>query len=322
MRRSGAKPSLGEEPASVSAPAATSGWRIFRGEEGWPQSLTELPAVDEAEPQVLFGFGARDLLTEFDPDRTVTIVGSRRSGSYGREVARELGFGAASAGLLVVSGMALGCDSAAHEGALDANGATIAVLGGPADVPYPRSKEPLYRRILASGGAVISEQPSGTETHPSFFPARNRIMAALAGWVVIVEGAHRSGTQHTVKQAAKLGREVLAVPGPVNSSLSELPNELLSEGAPVVRDAQDLLDHVLGPGQTQVRGVGPELESELLAALIAVEGGAGTCDAVAMQLDLDGNAAAVALARLELMGYVAGSAVGRYSRTQLTPPLP
>ena len=114
-------------------------------------------------------------------------------------------------------------------------------------MPYPRSKEPLYRRILASGGAVISEQPSGTEIYPAHFPARNRIMAALAGFVVIVEGAHRSGTQHTVKQAARLGREVLAVPGPVNSSLSELPNELLSEGAPVVRDAQDLLDHVLGP---------------------------------------------------------------------------
>jgi len=306
----------------VSGAAGTDGWRIRRGDARWPESLAELSAVDEREPKALFGFGDRELLSQFEPERTVTIVGSRRSGSYGREVARDLGFGAASAGLLVVSGMALGCDSAAHEGALDANGATIAVLGGPADVPYPRSKEPLYRRILASGGAIVSEQASGSEVHPSFFPARNRIMAALAGWVVIVEGAHRSGTQHTVKQAAKLGREVLAVPGPVNSTLSELPNELLSEGAPVVRNAQDLLDHVLGPGQTQVRGVGPDLEPELLEALIAVEGGAGTCDAVAVQLGLEGNTAAVSLARLELMGYVAGDAVGRYARTQLSPPLP
>lgn len=295
-------------------------WRIRRTDPGWPECLSELPAVDDKEPESLYGFGNLGLLSELDPDRTVTIVGSRRSGTYGREVARDLGFGAASAGLLVVSGMALGCDSSAHEGALDANGATVAVLGGPADEPYPRSKAPLYRRILSSGGAVVSEQPSGTEVHPGFFPARNRIMAALAGWVVIVEGAHRSGTQHTVRQAAKLGREVLAVPGPVNSTLSELPNELLSEGAPVVRDAQDLLDHILGPGQTQVRGVGPELEAALLEALVAVEAGAGTCDAVAMSLGLDGNDAAVALARLELMGYVAGNAVGRYSRTQLSPP--
>lgn len=296
-------------------------WAMKRGEEGWPTCLSELPAVDEKEPAAIYGLGERSLFTDVDPDRTVTIVGSRRSGAYGREVARELGFGAASAGLLVVSGMALGCDSAAHEGALDANGSTLAVLGGPADSPYPRSKEPLYRRILASGGAVISEQPSGAETYPALFPARNRIMAALAGFVVIVEGAHRSGTQHTVKQAAKLGREVLAVPGPVNSSLSELPNELLSEGAPLVRDAQDLLDHVLGPGQTQVRGVGPALEPELAETLLAIESGAATCDAVAIQLGLDGNGAAVALARLELMGYVAGDAVGRYSRTQLSPPL-
>ncbi len=296
-------------------------WRVSRREEGWPDCLTELPAVEEEEPELLYGAGAKELLTEADPDRTVTIVGSRRSGSYGREVARELGFAAASAGLLVVSGMALGCDSAAHEGALEANGATLAVLGGPADVPYPRSKEPLYHRILTSGGAVVSEQPSGTQVHPSFFPARNRIMAALAGWVVIVEGAHRSGTQHTVKQAIKLGREVLAVPGPVNSSLSELPNQLLSEGAPIVRDAQDLLDHVLGPGQTQVRGVGPELEPSLLEALLAVEAGARTCDAVAVALGLGGHDAAVALARLELTGYVAGDAVGRYARTQLSAPV-
>jgi DNA processing protein len=146
-------------------------------------------------------------------------------------------------------------------------------------------------------------------------------MAALARWVVIVEGAHKSGTHHTVRQSVKLGREVLAVPGPVNSSLSELPNQLLAEGAPVVRDAQDLLDHVLGPGQTQVRGVGPELEPELREAMASVEAGARTCDSVAIGLGLDGTAAAVALARLELLGYVTGDATGRYERTQLTPPL-
>ncbi len=154
-------------------------------------------------------------LAEADPDRTVTIVGSRRSGAYGREVARELGFGAASAGLLVVSGMALGCDSAAHEGALDANGATVAVLGGPADYAVPALEgaalpaHPGLRRRGHLGAAVRAPR-----SIRRMFPARNRIMAALAGFVVIVEGAHRSGTQHTVKQAARLGREVLAVPGP------------------------------------------------------------------------------------------------------------
>lgn len=297
-------------------------WKMTPRDRDWPESLSELAAVDLGEPAELYGVGSREVLTGADPERTVTIVGARRSGTYGREVARDLGYGAASAGLVVVSGMALGCDSAAHEGALDANGTTIAVLGGPADVPYPRSGEPLYRRILAGGGAILSEQPPGTKILPAFFPARNRIMAALAGWVVIVEGAHRSGTQHTVRQAIKLSREVMAVPGPVNSTLSELPNQLLADGALLVRDAQDLLDHILGPGQTQVRGVGPELEPELREALIRVEAGAGTCDAIAVQLGLDGHAAAVTLARLELMGYVAGDSVGRYSRTQLASPLP
>ena len=300
--------------------APLSPWRLRPGEGSWPACLADLDEVGEGQPAVLHGLGRRELVEGVDPDRTVTIVGSRRSGTYGRGVARELGSGAAAAGILVVSGMALGCDSAAHEGALDAGGSTIAVLGGPADIPYPRSKEPLYRRILASGGAVVSEQASGAGVQPGFFPARNRIMAAFAGAVVIVEGSHRSGTSHTVRQAAKLGREVLAVPGPVNSSLSELPNELIREGARPVRDAQDLLDEMLGVGETQVRGVGPELEPELSEALLAVESGAATCDAVAMRLKTEGSAAAVALARLELMGYVTGDAVGRFERTQLIPP--
>ena len=180
------------------------------------------------------------------------------------------------------------------------------------------------RSTAASWPRAGRSSPSGrpgTEVYPRFFPARNRIMAALAGWVVIVEGAHRSGTQHTVRQAAKLGREVLAVPGPVNSSLSELPNELLSEGAPVVRDAQDLLDHVLGPGQTQVRGVGPELEPELskrCSRSRAVPAPATRWRSSSGSRQRRGGR----LARLELMGYVAGDAVGRYSRTQLSPPLP
>ncbi|MDQ2676387.1 MAG: DNA-protecting protein DprA, partial [Actinomycetota bacterium] len=140
--------------------------------------------------------------------------------------------------------------------------------------------------------------------------------------VVIVEGTYKSGTHHTVRQALRLGREVLALPGPVNSSLSELPNQLLAEGAIVVRDAQDLLDTVLGAGRTQLRGVGAALEGDLRAALAAVESGASTHDALALALGLDAGAAAVALARLELLGYVAADANGRLMRTQLRPPLP
>jgi DNA processing protein len=265
-------------------------WVLRPDERDFPACLAEL---DERTPQAIYGVGAREVVTGIDPDRAVTIVGARRADPYGQGVAHELGFGAAAAGMVVVSGMALGCDSAAHEGALAAGGTTIAVLGNGPDVPYPRSKAALYRRILDEGGAVIGEQPPGTHPAPGLFPRRNRIMAALSGLTVVVEGAFRSGTRHTADEAARLGREVAAVPGQVTSRLSELPNDLLHDGAAVVRDAQDLL---------------------------AVESGASTCDAVALATGSGGRGAAVALARLELMGYVAAGPDGRYTRTGLGVP--
>ena len=292
-------------------------WTTARGERGYPACLLELGSK---APERLHGLGRRELLAGHDPDEAVTIVGSRRSGAYGLGVARDLGFGAAAAGLVVVSGMALGCDSAAHEGALDAGGATIAVLAGGVDVPSPSSKVRLYRRILAAGGAVISEHSLGTAPTRGAFPERNRIMAALSRVVVVVEATHRSGTRHTAERAEDLGREVGAVPGPVTSALSELPNDLIRDGATMVRDTQDLLDLGLGVGRVSVRGVGAELEPSLRAALRAVEKGGASCDAVASAAGIAGSQAAVALARLELMGYVRGDAVGRYSRTSLRPP--
>jgi DNA processing protein len=297
--------------------SAARAWCVRRADPEFPQCLREL---GDRAPETLHGVGARELLTEIDPASTVTIVGARRAGGYGRGVARELGHGAAAAGLVVVSGMALGCDSEAHAGGLDARGTTIAVLGNGPDLPYPRSKAPLYRRILAAGGAIVAEQPPGREPQPQFFPARNRIMAALAGLTVVVEGAIRSGTRYTAEEAADLGRQVGAVPGPVTSTLSELPNDLLHAGAAVIRDPQDVLDLLLGVGQAAVRRVGPALEPELAVALAAVESGSGTCDAVALETGAGGRDTAVALARLELMGYVEAEAGGRYSRTVLRVP--
>jgi DNA processing protein len=293
------------------------GWVLRPSDEGFPASLTDL---GDRAPGVIHGLGNRDLARELQPDRAVTIVGARRSGAYGRGVAHEIAYGAAAAGLVVVSGMALGCDSAAHEGALAAGGETVAVLGSGPDVPYPRSKAPLHRQILESGGAVIAELPPGTQPRPAFFPQRNRIMAALGGVAVIVEGAHRSGTRHTATEAVDLGRDVAAVPGPVTSTLSELPNDLIRDGATLVRDTQDVLDLGLGIGATAVRSVGPELDDGLDGVLAAVEGGAATCDAVAIATGASGHRAAVGLARLELMGYVVAGAGGRYARTTLKTP--
>ena len=202
----------------------------------------------------------------------MTIVGSRRASSYGLGVAEELGRLLAAAGLVVVSGMARGIDAAAHRGALAAGGTTLAVLGGGADVVYPASERRLYREILASG-AAISEAPPGQRPEPGAFPKRNRIMAALGAITVVVEAAQPSGSLITARRALDLGRHVGAIPGPVTSRVSEGTNDLIVDGAGLIRGAQDVLDRLLGVGIEAVRRCGPPLEPDL--ARVAGGGRAG-----------------------------------------------
>ncbi len=269
-------------------------------------------------PRALIGRGDPALLAGLAPEGAVTVVGARRASTYGREVARELGRELAAAGLAVVSGLAFGVDSCAHRGALE-SGLTIAVLGCGADVAYPAAHRSLWRRICETG-VVLSELPPGTGAWRWTFPARNRIMAALAGMTVVVEAAERSGSLITADLAADLGRDLGAVPGPVTSRMSAAPNNLLAGGACVVRNAQDVLDAMLGPGARRVERFGPRLEATQQAVLIAVEGGSETCDAIAADLDLGGGEVAAALAGLEAHGYVSCSMVGVFSRTLLQPP--
>jgi DNA processing protein len=266
-------------------------------------------------PRTLIGRGDPGLLDGLEPFGAVTVVGSRRATSYGREVARELGRELASAGMVVVSGLAFGIDGCAHRGAIDA-GRTIAVLGCGPDNAYPAAHRSLWRRICAEG-LVLSELPPGAAPWRWTFPARNRIMAALAGMTVVVEAAARSGSLITADLAADLGRDLGAVPGPVTSRASAGPNNLLAGGACVVRDAQDVLDAMLGPGVKRLDRGGPVLADGLAAVLAAVERGESSCDAVAVALGLSGADTATALARLELLGYVTCSTMGIYSRTLL-----
>jgi DNA processing protein len=217
-------------------------WACCRHSDLYPAQL--LDAADA--PWALIGRGESRLLDGIEPSGTVTIVGSRRATAYGREIARELGWKLAEAGMVVVSGLAFGIDASAHRGALD-SGRTVAVLGCGPDVAYPASNRSLWRRICEEG-LVISELPPGATPWRWTFPARNRIMAALAGMTVVVEAAARSGSLGTADLAADLGRDLGAVPGPVTSSASAGPNDLLAAGAQVVRGAQDVLDALLGPG--------------------------------------------------------------------------
>lgn len=271
-------------------------------------------------PWALVGRGAADLLDGLEPFDMVTIVGARRATSYGREVARELGRELATAGMVVVSGLAFGIDGCAHRGAID-TGRTIAVLGCGPDVAYPAAHRALWRQICENG-VVISEFPPGAAAWRWTFPARNRIMAALAGITVVVEAATRSGSLITAEIAADLGRDLGAVPGPVTSRASAGPNNLIADGAHVVRCARDVLDAMLGPGVRRAGEVGPNLDPRLADVLTAVEAGKSGCDAVAATLGLSGADAAAALTRLELHGYVTCSSMGVYERTTLEVPGP
>ncbi len=294
------------------ARAAT--WACCRHDSLYPTGLRD---ADDA-PWALFGKGDPELLADLRPDAAVTVVGARRASSYGRDVARELARELAAAGLAVVSGLAFGIDACAHRGALEA-GLTIAVLGCGIDVAYPAAHRSLWRQI-GERGLVLSELPPGVGAWRWSFPARNRIMAALAGMTVVVEAAERSGSLITADLAADLGRDLAAVPGPVGSRLSAGPNNLLAGGACVVRDAQDVLDAMLGPGARQVERSGPPLEPLQLDILDALDRGGETADAIAADLDISGAEAAAALAGLEALGYLSCSLLGSYSRTLLRPP--
>lgn len=226
-----------------------SAWSAERVRDGGQaQGLTPRCACDPAFPAAL-----RDLT---DPPPTVWIrgdeshfaacpqhalgiVGTRRPTLTGRDAARRIAAGVGRSGGVIVSGMALGIDAAAHEGALSVGSPTIAVLASGADLPTPRSHAALYGRIL-DRGVVISEMPPGTHPFKWSFPARNRLIAALSQGTLVVEAPLRSGALITVTQASDIGRSIYAVPGSLASDTCEGSNRLLVDGAGAVVDAGDV----------------------------------------------------------------------------------
>ncbi|PZR90655.1 MAG: DNA-protecting protein DprA [Candidatus Nephthysia bennettiae] len=185
----------------------------------------------------------------------VAIVGARRPSPYGEAVAERLATDLAHAGAVVVSGLAIGVDTAAHEGALLAEGCTVAVLGSGVDVVYPVANADLARRLLAAGGALVSEFPEGTPPRREHFPRRNWTIAALSQVVVVVEAAEGSGSLITADAALHLGKQVMAVPGSVFSPLSVGCHQLLRDGAALVQNARDVLAEISGPGEVLPLGV-------------------------------------------------------------------
>jgi DNA processing protein len=261
------------------------------------------PLVDDPDPPaVLFVRGSLDALSA----RRVAIVGTRRCTWAGRLVARALGQELAAAGVCVLSGLALGIDGEAHRGALTGTGTVppVAVVGTGLDIVYPRRHQQLWADVAATG-AVVSEYPLGTPAERWRFPARNRIIAALAEVVVVVESGARGGSMHTVDAALERDRAVLAVPGPVRSAASVGTNGLLAAGCPPCRDASDVLV-ALGLTPTEVAAVppaGPD-DPDQVRVLDTLGWEPATLDELAERLGAPLGPVAVHLTRLANGGWV------------------
>jgi DNA processing protein len=293
-----------------------------RHDAAYPAQLLDDPSA----PAVLHVRGAEDALTRLvggaDAERApcaVAVVGARRAGPEALEMARGLGRSLSAAGVTVVSGLALGVDSAAHEGALEGGGRTVAVLATGADRTYPRTKHALGER-LARGGAIVSELPPGTPPFRWAFPARNRIIAGLAQLTVVVEAAERSGSLITADFASQLGREVAAVPGRASSPRCRGTNLLLRDGAHLVLEPADILEGLLGVEVARAAAraaaadapAGPPLGEHLRAVRDAVADGRGTAGAITTDPE-QLLAVLAALSELELLGEIRRGPGGAYA---------
>jgi DNA processing protein len=201
---------------------------------------------------------------------TVAIIGTRKPTAYGQEVASTLSYDLAKRGVVIMSGLALGIDAIAHKAALEANGTTIAVLANSVDQITPHTNRDLGEKIIANGGAILSEYEPPTDARKHMFLARNRIISGLSDAVIVVEAAARSGTLATVTFALEQGKEVFVVPGNITSPLSAGCNALLKQGAHVVTCAEDVLE-TIAPQLLKAQSIIPlgstPLESTIITLL-------------------------------------------------------
>lgn len=231
-------------PADAALLARTRDWLAEPGnalltlaDAGYPQSLLDIPDP----PLLLYVKGRCDLLSR----PAIAIVGSRNATAQGRLNAENFAAALSQAGLIIISGMALGIDTAAHHGCLRAAGTTIAVIGTGADLVYPARNRALAHEIAAHG-AIVSEYPLGTPGIASNFPRRNRIISGLSRGVLVIEAAAQSGSLITARMAGEQGRDVFAIPGSIHAPLAKGCHELIRQGALLVESARDILDALPG----------------------------------------------------------------------------
>jgi DNA processing protein len=272
-------------------------------DDGYPEMLREL----HGPPAALWSSGDWSVLRA----PVVSIVGTRRATSYGLRMTREIAGALARAGACVVSGMALGIDAAAHRAALDANAPTVAVLGTGADVPYPRAHTALHREIIQRG-LVISESIPGSHARLGSFPQRNRIIAALAQLVIVVEAPERSGALNTATHATELGRDVAVVPGPIDSPQSVGSNNLMRVGAHTLTSVRDAL--ILAGLDAPVK-LEPELRGQDEPKIWrSLEPGPATLDDLCARTALPVARCLSAVSALEIRGVVECAVTGEIRR--------
>jgi DNA processing protein len=284
---------------------------LIPGDHEWPAGVEHLA---ERAPFALWVRGPLDLASA--TRRSVSLVGCRACSGYGEHIGTELAAGCADRGITVISGAAYGIDASAHRGALAAGGSTIAVLACGVDRPYPRGNERLIER-MAIEGAVVSEVPPGSSPTRWRFVQRNRMIAALSPVTVVVEAAWRSGASITASEAAALGRDVAAVPGPVTSAASAGCHRLLREGATCVTDAAEIAELIAPIGRqatlipevptAEHDGLGP-IDLRVLDALPIRQ--PAPIEALVRAAGLDAQTVRAAIGRLELRGLATGTARG------------
>jgi DNA processing protein len=282
---------------------------LTREHAGFPRALAQIPAP----PPLIY---VRGRIQEVD-DWSVAVVGTRSPTSYGREATRRLAGDLAGAGVTVVSGLAIGVDTAAHQAALEAGGRSIAVLASGLDQVYPERNRELAERIVASG-ALVSEFPIGTRPIPQLFPVRNRLISGLSLATLVAEAGVQSGALITVRYALEQGRDVFAVPGPIFSPKSAGPNALIRDGAGLVTQAQDILEALnltAAAAQQEVQAALPEDPTEAaLFELVSYE--PQHVDELRRQTTLPITVVSSTLAILELKGLVRQSGAMQYVRAR------
>lgn len=242
-----------------------------------------------------------------DNQKTVAVVGTRRITAYGRQVTELIVRDLVEAGCVIVSGLALGVDSAAHKTTMENSGKTIAVLGSGVDNCSPKENIYLYRKILETGGAIVSEFPLGSEPIKGSFPSRNRIIAGLSLGVVVTEGTADSGALITAEDALLNKRKVFAVPGPITSNYSKGPNSLISKGAIAVSSSQDILQ-ALGFGKSinsikSIKNIKGETKEEQMI-IDFLQGEQLSMDELIKRTGIQASAIGTILSLMEMKGMV------------------